>query len=112
MLDHLAQRQGAARQARPLAAQRDVEKGPHDAAGALADIDHVRGEGEPFELEARDVGLQQDVGLGRRLVDVLLDRDGHALDEARELLLLLLAHGDVGEVGRQREEAEQRHVCH
>ena len=78
--------------------EHDLVDAAHQPRRRLRDADHVREQREAFELDLRDVGLQQHVGLGRRLVDALLDGDGNALDKARQLLFLLLAHRDVGEI--------------
>lgn len=73
------------REGGPAALEADLEHGAQDAAGRLGDVDHVGDEGEPVELELRDVGLEEDVDLGRRVVDRLLDGDRHALEELGEL---------------------------
>ena len=90
--DLLAQRERLVGQARPAALEADLEQAAHQAARALRHVHHVAREREAVELQARHVRLQQHVDLGRRLVEPLLDRHGHAVDELGELELLLLAH--------------------
>mmetsp|Transcript_11887 Transcript_11887/g.50962 ORF Transcript_11887/g.50962 Transcript_11887/m.50962 type:complete len:427 (-) Transcript_11887:2664-3944(-) len=109
---HLAQRQRLIRERRPPPLEHNLEDTPQDAPGALSDVHHVRHQREPLELHPADVRLEQDVDLRRRLLDALLDRDRHALGELRELQLLLLAHGDVLELLRQREQPAQLDVAH
>eukprot|EP00965_Chrysotila_dentata_P147333 4863887-Pleurochrysis_carterae.AAC.2 len=91
-VDHLAKVEDALGETRPPALQHDLVDATHQPRGALRDVRHVGEEREAVELELRDVGLQQHVRLCRRLVNSLLHRDGHALDQAHQLLLLLLAH--------------------
>ena len=44
---------------------------------------------QTFELQLRDVGLEQDVDLHCRLFHGLLDRDGNMLEQLPELKFLL-----------------------
>jgi len=107
LVDHLAHVEHAVGQPCPAVFEHDLVDTAHQPRRRLRDVDHIREQREAVELDLRDVGLQQHVGLGRRLVDALLDGDGNALDEARQLLLLLLAHRDVGEVLGEGEEPQQ-----
>mmetsp|Transcript_112262 Transcript_112262/g.317543 ORF Transcript_112262/g.317543 Transcript_112262/m.317543 type:complete len:283 (+) Transcript_112262:3048-3896(+) len=112
LVDHLAPGQGAQCQGSPAAAQADLKDGAHDATGGLLHVDHVREQCEAVELELRDVGLEQHVDLGGGLVGAALDGHGHALHELCQLDLLLLAHGDVLELVREREEPQELDVGH
>ena len=109
-LDHLAQRQGLVRRRRPAALERHLEERAAEPRGRLAHERHVGDEREALEAQVRDVGLQQRVHLGRRLVHALLDGDRHARRELRELELLLRADVHVAELAREREEAEELDV--
>mmetsp|Transcript_20226 Transcript_20226/g.41320 ORF Transcript_20226/g.41320 Transcript_20226/m.41320 type:complete len:682 (-) Transcript_20226:1713-3758(-) len=111
LVDHLAHVEHPIGQPRPAALEHDLVDAAHQPRGGLRDVDHVGEQREAVQLDLRDVRLQQHVGLGGGLVDALLDGDGHALDQPRQLLLLLLAHRDVGEVLGEREEAEQLDVA-
>jgi hypothetical protein len=75
-------------------------------ARRLRHVDHVGREREAVEAQAADVRLEQHVHLGGWLVDALLDRDGHALDELEQLDLLLLAHRHVRKLLGEREQPE------
>mmetsp|Transcript_113777 Transcript_113777/g.326945 ORF Transcript_113777/g.326945 Transcript_113777/m.326945 type:complete len:596 (+) Transcript_113777:2084-3871(+) len=112
LVDHLAPIQSAQGEGRPTSAKADLEDGPHDAARGLLHVDHVRQQREAVELELGNVGLQQDVDFGRRLVRASLHRHGHALDELGHLHLFLLTHRDVLELVGQREQTEQLDVRH
>mmetsp|Transcript_28044 Transcript_28044/g.66664 ORF Transcript_28044/g.66664 Transcript_28044/m.66664 type:complete len:432 (-) Transcript_28044:2560-3855(-) len=111
LVDHLAEVEALEGEGRPAAAQHDLEQRAEQAAGALRDVDHVREQREPVELQLRDVRLQQDVDLGRRLLDTLFDRDRHPVRQLLQLHLLLLAHHHVLELAGQREDAEQLDVA-
>ena len=110
-IDHLAEVEHAIREGGPSALEHDLVQAAHQARSRLRHVHHIGEEGEALELELRDVRLQKDVRLRSGLVHVLFDRYRHALDQARKLLLLLLAHGDVRKVGREREEAEKLNVA-
>ncbi|KJR89206.1 uncharacterized protein SPSK_05806 [Sporothrix schenckii 1099-18] len=106
LLGHLAQVECCLGDAGPALLERNLKHGAQDAAGRLRDVDHVGHEGEAVETQARDVGLQQHVDLGVRLLDALLDGDGHAAQQLGQLQLLFLAHGNVLELAAQRKDAE------
>ena len=106
-LGHLAEGEGLLRHPRPTPAQRNLEQAAQQAARRLGDVHHVCRQGEAVQLEARDVGLQQDVDLGRRLVQGLLDGDGHPLQQAGQLHLLLLPHRHVLELLRHGKQAAE-----
>mmetsp|Transcript_1476 Transcript_1476/g.4618 ORF Transcript_1476/g.4618 Transcript_1476/m.4618 type:complete len:419 (+) Transcript_1476:3107-4363(+) len=111
-LDHLAERQRLGGETRPAAVQHHLEEGAHDAAGALRHVHHVRHQRKAVQPQPADVRLQQHVHLGGRVLDGLLHRDGHAVEQLLQLALLLVAHGQVAELAAQREEAEELDVAH
>lgn len=112
VVDHLAHGERADGKLRPAAPQADFKERAHEARCGLLHVHHVGEERKAVELELADVGLQEDVDLGRRLLHALLDGDGHALDEAPQLLLLLRPHDDVAELRGEGEEAQQLDVAH
>ena len=59
------------------------------------------------QLQLRDVGLQEDVHLGARLIDALLDGEGHMLHQLGKLQLLLVPDTDVPELAGECEHPEQ-----
>lgn len=111
-LDHLAHLERGPRRDGPVASQADLEDGPKDSTGRLVDVDHVGQQGVALELELRDVRLEEDVGLGRGLVDTLLDGDGDPLEQLLELELLLLPNGDEPELVRKRKYSEELQHAH
>ena len=65
----------------PAAVQTDLKDGADEPAGRLCHVDHVRHEREALQLELGDVGLQQHIDLGTRLLHALLHRDRHPLQQ-------------------------------
>mmetsp|Transcript_29704 Transcript_29704/g.63181 ORF Transcript_29704/g.63181 Transcript_29704/m.63181 type:complete len:279 (-) Transcript_29704:1719-2555(-) len=110
LVDHLAPVQGPQGQRGPATTKADLEDGTHDPTCGLLHVDHIRKQGETVELQLGDVRLQEHVHLGGGLVCTSLDGHGHALHELCQLHLLLLAHGDVLELVREREKTEQLDV--
>jgi len=90
LVDHLRQAQRLVGQLGPAAVQRNLEHGPDKPIRRLRDEHHVGHEREALQPQLRNVRLQQHIHLGARLLDALLDRDGHPLQQLGQLQLLFL----------------------
>mmetsp|Transcript_89753 Transcript_89753/g.214515 ORF Transcript_89753/g.214515 Transcript_89753/m.214515 type:complete len:260 (-) Transcript_89753:2928-3707(-) len=112
LVDHLAPVEGSQRQSRPASPQADLEDGTHNSAGRLLDIHHVGHQRKSLQLQLGNVGLQQDIHLGRRLVRAALHWHGHSLHQLLHLHLLFLSYRDVLELMREREEPQKLDVRH
>ena len=80
---------------------------PDETVRGLRDEHHVRHEGKSFQLQLRDVRLEQDVHLGRGFVDRFLDGDRHSLHKLVQFKLLLFTNADVTEFSGQGKYSEQ-----
>ena len=76
LVDHLGERVGAGGELGPASMEADLVYGADEPPSRLGDVDHVRHEGEPLQLQLGDVGLEENVDLGTWLLHALLDRDG------------------------------------
>ena len=90
LFNHLAHVKHHLAEVGPAALQADLEERPHDSAGALRDVDHVGVEVVAFHLEARDVGLEQDVDLCGRLIECAFDGYRNTFNKLLQLKLLIL----------------------
>jgi len=107
LVDHLGQVERLVGELCPAAVQRDLVHGADEAVGRLRDVDHVGHQSKSVELQLRYVGLEQDIDLGAGLLDALLHRDRHPLEQLAQLQLLLFADCQVAELVGEGEDAEE-----
>lgn len=81
LVDHFGEGVGTTGELGPATMETDLEDGSDEPPCRLGHVDHVRHEGETLQLELRDVGLEEDVDLGTRLLHALLDRDGDSVQQ-------------------------------
>mmetsp|Transcript_81372 Transcript_81372/g.244012 ORF Transcript_81372/g.244012 Transcript_81372/m.244012 type:complete len:945 (-) Transcript_81372:82-2916(-) len=90
----------------PSAAERDLEEAARDARGALCDERAIGDERKGAHGQAGDIGLHEDVGLALAVGEARLDGQLALRLETLHLLHLLLAHLDVGKLGRAAERVQ------
>lgn len=78
LLHHLTEGESFVREGSPTSFETNLKDRTKNSTGRLGDVNHVGHESETFEFELRNVGLKEDVDLGGRVVDSLLDRDWYS----------------------------------
>lgn len=84
LLDHLAERESFVGQSSPTSLETNFKHRSKDSTSRLSHVDHVGNEGESIEFQLRDVSLKENVDLGRRIVDTLLDRNRYTFEKLGE----------------------------
>src|SRR5271170_570158 len=106
LFHHLTHIQRHFRDCGPSVFQTHLKESAENSSCRLSNVDHIGENGESFEFDTRDIGLEENVDFGSWFIDTFLDGDRNHFFDFSQLHFLVRSDWDVAEFLAEGEDAE------